>query len=249
MLGHVRHLPRVGHTQAKTPQEQTDDADWAGIAKKHDIASYTQYDTSFEAAKWNADRQLYEIQFARQSDKSQTFMVEAEVLISCIGGFSTPLDEPPSLKGLTNFKGVRFHSANWNHEADLSNKRIGVIGNGCSAAQFVPELAKDKSSHVLNFSRTPAWFFPRYDQHAYSSFAKWSFRNLPFVMELYRKWTAFAADITFLAWRMDLPFIRHYAEEVATWHILRTAPKKYHHFLVPNYPFGCKVRPISFCEL
>ena len=81
--------------------------------------------------------------------------------MSAIGGLSVPNDEPPTLKGLKDFKGEKFHSALWRHDISLAGKRVGVIGNGCSAAQFVPEIAKDSTTQVLNFSRTPSWFFVR----------------------------------------------------------------------------------------
>lgn len=122
-------------------------------------------------------KSVYEIEFARQSDQSQTFRIEAEILVSvraltplahasssAIGGLSVPNDEPPTLKGLSSFKGEKFHSALWRHDIKLAGKRVGVIGNGCSAAQFVPEIVKDPTTHVLNFSRTPSWFFVRRSQ-------------------------------------------------------------------------------------
>lgn len=39
------------------------------------------------------------------------------------------------MRGLEEFEGEVFHSARWDHTVDLSGKRVGVIGNGCSAAQ------------------------------------------------------------------------------------------------------------------
>ena len=42
------------------------------------------------------------------------------------------------MEGLETFKGEMFHSAKWNHDYDLTGKRIAVIGTGASAIQFVP---------------------------------------------------------------------------------------------------------------
>lgn len=103
----------------------------------------------------------------------------------------------------------------------------------------MPKLVEDKSTHVLNFSRTPSWFFPR-DQHKYSGFTKWAFANIPGVMRTHRAFIAAASDVRWIVWRLEWAPIRHLAEEVAIKHITSTAPKKYHHFLVPTYPFGCK---------
>ena len=128
---------------------------------RYGLRAHTQYDSRFVSAEWIPSKSVYEITFARQTDQSQTFRVEAEVLVSAIGGLSVPNDEPPTLKGLGDFKGDKFHSALWRHDIPLAGKRVGVIGNGCSAAQFVPEIAKDPTTTVINFSRTPSWFFVR----------------------------------------------------------------------------------------
>jgi cation diffusion facilitator CzcD-associated flavoprotein CzcO len=39
-----------------------------------------------------------------------------------------------------NYDGIQFHSARWDHSIDLTNKTVAVIGNGASAAQFVPAI-------------------------------------------------------------------------------------------------------------
>src|ERR1700733_2259056 len=46
-----------------------------------------------------------------------------------------PLHVPniPELPGLERFEGQAFHSAQWDHEYDLTGKRIAVIGTGASA--------------------------------------------------------------------------------------------------------------------
>lgn len=110
--------------------------DWEHLFDKYRLNDVTHFNSTFKRADWNPDTKLYRIQFADTRDPKQTFEVEAEVLISAIGGFSTPLDKPPGLNGLDRFEGERFHSARWNHSVDLKGKRVGVIGNGCSAGTF-----------------------------------------------------------------------------------------------------------------
>ena len=65
---------------------------------------------------------------------------EADVLVSAVGTFATP--SFPDITGLDSFAGPCFHSARWEHEHDLTGRRVAVIGTGASAAQIVPELAK-----------------------------------------------------------------------------------------------------------
>jgi cation diffusion facilitator CzcD-associated flavoprotein CzcO len=67
----------------------------------------------------------------------------------------------PDITGLEKFKGIRVHSANWDHSHDYSHKRIGVIGNGSSGVQIVPQMAKLPGTTVTNFARGPSWIYYR----------------------------------------------------------------------------------------
>lgn len=60
-------------------------------------------------------------------------IVEAEVIIWAAGGFFDPLFPKELEPGLEKFKGIVWHSARWRHDVELKGKRVGVIGNGCSA--------------------------------------------------------------------------------------------------------------------
>ena len=66
----------------------------------------------------------------------ETSQVTAEVMIYAIGGFQEALF-PKDIPGRKIFRGDIFHSAEWRHDVILKNKRIGVIGNGCSAYAFI----------------------------------------------------------------------------------------------------------------
>jgi len=68
---------------------------------------------------------------------------------------------PKDLPGKDVFKGEAWHSARWRDDVPLSGKKVGIIGNGCSSAQIIPELAKDPTTQILNFCRTPQWYVER----------------------------------------------------------------------------------------
>jgi cation diffusion facilitator CzcD-associated flavoprotein CzcO len=76
-----------------------------------------------------------------------------------------PLHEPsiPEMEGLDRFTGTVFHSARWDHDHDLSGRRVAVIGTGASAIQFVPQIAQRVASLTL-FQRTPPWVLPKPDR-------------------------------------------------------------------------------------
>ena len=65
----------------------------------------------------------------------------------------------PDVPGLDSFEGTAFHSAQWDHDHDLTGERVAVIGTGASAIQFVPEIQpRVEKLHV--FQRTAPWVIP-----------------------------------------------------------------------------------------
>jgi cation diffusion facilitator CzcD-associated flavoprotein CzcO len=87
--------------------------------------------------------------------------VEAAVLIGAFGALSEPVIPP--VPGLGRFAGEVFHSARWDHDLDLTGRRVAVIGTGASAIQFVPEIAPQVAQLDV-FQRTPPWVIPRTDR-------------------------------------------------------------------------------------
>jgi len=128
-------------------------ADWQAIFRKYKLRDHTRFNYTFVGGKWDNKRLVWTLNFKDSITKEPLPPVEAEVIVSAVGGFSTPLDKSSvPIKGLMDFQGETWHSARWNYGVDLKNKQIAAIGNGCSAFQFVPEIAKIESAHIYNFS-------------------------------------------------------------------------------------------------
>ncbi|GAA1050849.1 flavin-containing monooxygenase [Arthrobacter russicus] len=109
------------------------------------------FGTELQGADWLPDRQRWRISTNRGS-------LLARYLISGHGPLITP--KWPDLAGLDEFRGVRFHSAQWDHTVDLAGKRVAVIGTGASAIQFIPQV-QGVAGEVHVFQRTPPWIVPR----------------------------------------------------------------------------------------
>ena len=103
-------------------------------------------------------------------------------MVSAIGPLSNP--SVPDLPGLDTFEGTLFHSAHWDHGHDLTGERVGVIGTGSSAAQFVPEIA-GQVEHLAVFQRTPHWTFPRLNRRI-TQVERRLYRRLPALQRLVR---------------------------------------------------------------
>jgi cation diffusion facilitator CzcD-associated flavoprotein CzcO len=63
----------------------------------------------------------------------------------------------PNIEGIHDFKGHKVHSASWDHSFDYTNKRIGIIGNGSSGIQILPQMAKLPGTQITSFQRGPTW--------------------------------------------------------------------------------------------
>jgi 4-hydroxyacetophenone monooxygenase len=107
-------------------------------------------------------------------------------VISAVGQLNRP--QYPNIPGRASFEGPAFHSAEWDHGVDLAGKRVGVIGTGCSAAQFAPIIAGEVAQLEI-FQRTPNWFFPvpHYHQEVPDGL-QWLLRHVPFYRQWYRFW-------------------------------------------------------------
>ncbi|MEU8705987.1 NAD(P)/FAD-dependent oxidoreductase [Streptomyces sp. NPDC048565] len=120
--------------------------------------------------RWDNDELHWVIEAANGST------ITADAVVSATGPLSDP--KLPDIPGLAEFPGKVFHSARWDHDYDLSGKRVAVIGTGASAIQIVPEV-QPKAGRLTLFQRTPPWVMPRMDR-AISSTEKWLHRTFPF---------------------------------------------------------------------
>jgi cyclohexanone monooxygenase len=84
--------------------------------------------------------------------------VRARLFFPAVGVLSNPV--VPDFDGLDSFTGQWFHTARMPREGvDFTGKRVAVIGNGATAVQIVPEVARD-AAHVWEFQRNPYHCLP-----------------------------------------------------------------------------------------
>lgn len=169
-----------------------------------------------------------------RSERGNTY--SARVLVSAVGQLNRPA--MPAIKGMDRFKGAAFHSARWDHSYDFNGRAIGVIGNGASAIQFVPEIAPLVEKLTL-FQRSPSWVDGKPDR-AYSPEEHHKFRNMPFLAR-YIRWKFY--------WNGERNSVRYQKDTSANLalrdrclaaierHI--TDPQK-RKALRPDYSVGCK---------
>lgn len=125
-----------------------------GIADKYDIRRRVRFDTEVLAASYDDGTGRWTVSLSTGDT------LDVDVLVSAVGQLSRPAW--PAIKGRDTFAGVSFHSAEWDHDADLRGKRVAVIGTGASAIQLVPAIQPEVGRLEL-FQRTPPYILPRPD--------------------------------------------------------------------------------------
>ncbi len=111
------------------------------------MRGHIRFNTESDEARFDEQTGLWTLKSGEQS-------FEANVLAAGTGQLHRPAW--PSIPGRESFQGESWHSAQWNHSVDLKGKRIGVIGNGASAIQFVPEIAKLDAKYIHKPWEAPA---------------------------------------------------------------------------------------------
>ncbi|KAF9265495.1 FAD/NAD(P)-binding domain-containing protein [Marasmius fiardii PR-910] len=209
---------------------------WQRLFDNYGLEKYTFFNHWVGESIWNEDTKRYTIKLRDEITGVQS-ETETEVLIYAIGGFMDPVF--PEVPGMETFNGAAFHSARWRHDVELKGRRVAVIGNGCSAAQLLPEVASDSTVQVINFCRTPQWFVPRRNP-TYPILIQWIFAHVPLVMRLYRNWLMVTSDLGYLIFRKSNKGLLWLARKLLTRYIKRMVPQDMRDSMIPNYPPGCK---------
>ncbi|MBJ8340968.1 NAD(P)/FAD-dependent oxidoreductase [Antrihabitans sp. YC3-6] len=147
----------------------------SGVARKYNVLDKHIFDCHVQSAHWNNETNTWAV----QTNKGK---FEAKILVSAVGALCEP--SLPDIKGISEFEGEIFHSAQWNHDADLTGKRVAVIGTGASSIQIVPNIAA-KVEHLDVYQRTAPWLLPRADRE-YTSVEKLAFKYVPGFQRLSR---------------------------------------------------------------
>lgn len=107
---------------------------------------------------------------------------KADMVIAATGVLHVP--SYPDIDGIDDFEGSIFHSARWDHDASLDNKRVAVIGTGSTGCQIISALSS-RAAKLSHFQRTAQWIM-RVEDYEFTEQQKAEFRRDPELLEKMR---------------------------------------------------------------
>ena len=218
--------PRWSHSFSRQPEIRSY---LERVAEELGVLPHLHLRTDVQAADWDEAAQVWRLRTNRGD-------LSADVLVSGCGALVEP--KLPAVPGLEDFAGVAFHSARWDHDADLDGKRIVVVGTGASAIQFVPFLQR-QGAHLTVFQRTAPWVVPRRDR-TYSDREQQAYASVPGLQKAARGAIYLGRELQLLAFT-GKGRLRGLAEREALRHLQRQVPDPaLRQILTPSYRFGCK---------
>ena len=207
------------------------------VADTYDLRRHMEFGVRVEGARWDDDEQHWVVTVSTP-DGSQTRT--SAYLMTATGFLSQP--RLPDIEGVQDFAGTVIHTAQWDDTADLTGKRVAVIGTGATAVQLIPRIAKQVSALTV-YQRTPIWVTPKTD-----------FR-IPRLLQLVfaaQPWTQRVARRVNSTWleAIMVTGVLHYrqakafnsgAATIAKAHLRRQVKDpELRRKLTPDYSFGCK---------
>jgi 4-hydroxyacetophenone monooxygenase len=152
------------------------------VMARHGIEPHVRFDTEVLGATWNEERATWSVTTRTSEGVEST--LEANAVISAVGQLNRPMI--PDIEGQDRFAGPSFHSARWDHDLDLTDKNVVMIGAGASGFQIAPAIADDVGQLTI-FQRTAQWMFPNPSYHdAVGDGVRWALKHLPFYGRWYR---------------------------------------------------------------
>ncbi|KAF2477325.1 cyclohexanone 1,2-monooxygenase [Lindgomyces ingoldianus] len=209
------------------------------VAEQYQIVEHVRFRATVEKAEWDDEGKVWVVTIRDEKSK-QTIVRRCKILVSAVGALSVP--KKCEIPGAERFEGKMFHSAKWDHGCEWKGKDVVVLGNGCSATQFLPIMANGPSAahHITQFSQQAQYLSERTNP-TYTPFFKLIMRYVPLAMYLYR---------AHLYWQMERDFqgfdieggtsIRANLKTENEKYVKRTAPRRYWDALIPKSEIGCK---------
>ena len=201
---------------------------------KYGIQSNFKFNTSVEKAVFDEEANTWSI-YTEKGD-----CITSRYLVTATGGLTQP--KLPNIPGIKDFKGKMVHTARWDHNYDLNNKRVAIIGTGATSVQLVPSIAA-KVKQLDVYQRTAIWILPKPDAEI-PGFLQWMFENIPGAQNSIRNLTTFITELVRvfgIVYNKQTPQLIKMIEAICLQHLKSQVKDPVtREKLTPKYDFGCK---------
>lgn len=199
------------------------------VAENFGVRQRVRFRTTVASAVWHDDHWTLSLEPGGDED--------FDVVLMAVGQLSAP--SLPDLPGAEDFAGPSFHSARWDHDADLDGTRIGVIGTGASAIQFVPHLAR-RAAHLTLFQRSAPYVMAKHEVSYDRGRVRDLFGRSPALHRLARGLTYLALESRAIGFTRDPKYLRVVAKANAKLLAEQVADPVRREQLRPTELPGCK---------
>ncbi|KAJ5158713.1 uncharacterized protein N7500_008364 [Penicillium coprophilum] len=224
------------------PKQEEIHAYLIGVAEKYGLYKHIRFNSTVEEARWDDIKFKWKtkvlISGQKDSEFFSSYVLNSDLLVSAVGQLNSP--RTPEIPGLGDFQGKMMHSARWDWSYDMTGKRIAIIGNGATAVQIAPEVAR-VASHLTIYQRTPNWIVPRLDQPV-STLQKALFRLFPPLHWRKRALQMGVREDSYVAITDGNSPLAHYIRTLGTDAMKSQLPDRPELWdtLTPTYAPGCK---------
>ena len=208
-------------------------------ADKYGLRPHLRLGADVTERAWDAEEQCWRLTLNDEDE------ITARFVVSAIGAFVDP--KPIEIEGLDAFAGKVIHSARWDHDYELTGKRVAIVGTGASAVQIVPVIAREVAQLDV-YQRTPIWISPKFDPPIPNA-VKRLFARLPVAQRLSFEVASAITEfilITMVVNYERLPFVVRAVERANRRFVTASVnDPELQAKLTPDYDFGCKRPSVS----
>jgi cyclohexanone monooxygenase len=122
-----------------------------GVVDRYSLRQHIHLETGMIDAEFDEISGTWTVRTDRGNTYRSRFLVTGLGLLSATN--------TPELHGIEHFEGRVVHTGAWPEELDLTDKRVGVIGNGSTGNQVITATAPIVA-HLTSFQRTPQYSVP-----------------------------------------------------------------------------------------
>jgi len=202
------------------------------LADRPEVAERLYLGCGLVSAHWDDDERRWFVQTPQGE-------ISAQLLVPAVGILNRV--STPDIPGLDTFAGKVFHTTQWDHDYELTGRRVAVIGTGSTASQVIPAIAP-QVGHLTVFQRSAGWVLPRIDWKV-PRIEKYLMKRVPGLRAVRRWRQRWQREMTFPA-LLNPGRSTAALEALCRWHLrAQVADRHVRQKLTPRDRFGCK-RPV-----